>query len=92
MILNMKEQTIDGLKISKDLTLLLALLSNNYWTNNEEIARYVYGYDKHEYNQDSYLINRRINNCVLGLRKKGLHIDSITSWGKRLIETIYIDY
>lgn len=30
MILNIKEQTIDGFKISKDLTLLLALLSNNY--------------------------------------------------------------
>ena len=86
MILNIKENKLDGRQIGFRETLTLSALTNNYCNSCEELARFVYNDE----------LNDNTRQCIYDnidrLRKRGLHIERISTNGFRLIETIYIDY
>lgn len=86
MILNIKNNTLDGKKIGDIQTKLLSALANNYCISYEELASFVYN----EKQCDS--IVNLICSVIYILRHKGLHIERKNNNGYRLIDEIYIDY
>ena len=86
MILNISKKTLDGMKIGTVQTKLLSALANNYCNSREELARFVYNDELNNY------VRQCMCKVINRLRKRGLHIERISTIGFRLIETIYIDY
>lgn len=86
MILNIKNNTLDGKKIGDIQTKLLSALANNYCISCEELASFVYNVKKYDG------MPNIICSVIYILRHKGLHIERKNNNGYRLIDEIYIDY
>ena len=86
MILNIKNNTLDGKKLGDIQTKMLSALANNYCISYEELSRFVYK----KKNCDG--IANLICSVIYILRHKGLHIERKNNNGFRLIDEIYIDY
>ena len=86
MILNIKNNTLDGKKIGDIQTKTLSALANNYCISYEELSRFVY----RKRNCDG--MANLICSVIYILRHKGLHIERKNNNGYRLIDEIYIDY
>lgn len=86
MILNIKNNTLDGKKLGDIQTKMLSALANNYCISYEELSRFVY--KKSNYDGTASLIC----SVIYILRHKGLHIERKNNNGFRLIDEIYIDY
>lgn len=85
MILNITKKELDGMKIGHRETVMLSVLANNCCNSRDELEKYVFGDKWINAKNDVY-------NTIHRLRKRGLHIESQSNNGFRLIETIYIDY